>query len=108
MVFETLVNDVNELSYRFIKTSTSAIIDIGEVTKQRIYFNIKTKVIKKRSDKNGCKVYSSRNEYINCIEKAVRSNLVNLLGCVPPWMEKQGDGQVCVKDIEFKNEGKGA
>ena len=95
-------------SYRLVKTGLFGdIINVGNIKNfdpEEVLFDVKVMVVKKRSDKTKCKEYSQEESYINCVEKAVRKELVDLLGCLPPWMTKIDNEDICDEEIVLDDE----
>ena len=90
------------LSYRQSSTGIS-----GDIMSNKIgetYFLVKTKILKKRPEKHSCKQYQAPNGYKKCVENIARRKLVNLSGCIPPWMSQLGNEKLCYHKIEFSDE----
>ena len=66
-------------------------------------YKIQTTIVKKRHKKNSCTAYNTDNGYMQCVETAARQQLMELLGCIPPWITKLGREEICYHDIQFNN-----
>ena len=97
-----LVSDSNlQLTHRQNNIGISG--DIIRAHSEYNSFSISTTIIKKRPEKNSCKAYNTDDGYKQCVETAVRQQMVDLLGCIPPWMTKLGNENICYHDVQFND-----
>ena len=98
-----LISDPHlQLSYRQNTKGISG--DILSNSKGEIVFGIKMTIVKKRAEKQSCTQYDSPDGYTQCVEKQVRRKLIEILGCIPPWMPPIENEDICYDEVEFDDE----
>ena len=70
---------------------------------EEIFFKVKVTMSRRRADKSHCQNYERSDGYTQCLELAVRKKLIELLGCLPPWLPIFGNESVCNDDMKFKD-----
>ena len=99
---KVLISDPHlQLSYRQNKIGISG--DELESTKGYSFFEIKISILQLRRDKNVCRDYDTADGYKQCAEKSARKKLIDLLGCIPPWMSQLDNEPICYDAVEFKD-----
>ena len=65
------------------------------------FYHVQTIVHKKRKDKTDCFDYKRENDYARCVSEKLRRNLLNAVGCLPPWLPKPNKlkAKVCPSQI---------
>ena len=76
---------------------------MGSNRSSSLYYRLTVKHIKRVPSKSGCKNYGKSYEYIQCIDKNMKSNLMDMIGCIPPWLvTDQDNDKLCpnIMDID--------
>ena len=102
-----IVDPVFQPTYRQMRSQISgdvlAIVNYGKSSAEGIYFDVQSILLKKRSEKSSCKNYKNENDFTECLENVFREKLLNLIGCVPPWIPRYGNEKICVQDVIYKD-----
>ena len=90
-------------SYRIHTGSmTGELISVGTFIrpsfKEIVYPKIKISLSSKRSDKNDCQ---SHNKFAECADSQVKTRLISLLGCIPPWISNFKNVTYCNQDLVY-------
>ena len=67
-------------------------------------FSINIRIVKKREEKQVCQAYETPDGYTQCVEKFVRRKLIEMLGCIPPWLPQIENEDICYDEVKFSDE----
>ena len=80
-----------KLNHRMGKTNLQeGIFHIRNERAETFYYNLKLIEVQKQSSKFSCSNYEYLNEYKDCIQETLQRNLLDLIGCIPPWLMVRG------------------
>ena len=102
-------------SFRLVKSAMAwdpLTLGFGKYSGESSYYQIDITVTQKRQDLDACIVYSQPSEYEACTDDSLKNKMVELLGCVPPWIifnsseKDKAVDDICngVIDLEDRNE----
>ena len=102
-------------SFRLVKSAMAwdpLTLGFGKYSGESSYYQIDITVTQKRQDLDACIVYSQPSEYEACTDDSLKNKMVELLGCVPPWIifnsseKDKADDDICtgIIDLEGRNE----
>ena len=75
---------------------------MGSNRSSSLYYRLTIKQIKRVPEKSGCKNYEESYEYIKCIDTHMKRNLMDMIGCIPPWLVTDPDNdKICPNIMEM-------
>ena len=105
-----MIDPALQPNYRRVKQAfTGELFTIGNTRVNNfefedIIYKVKVSIKKKREEVSSCKNYENSDGYIDCIDLTMSNKMIDLLGCIPPWMSTLGEDKVCRDDLVFQDE----
>ena len=96
-------------SFRLVKSAMAwdpLTLGYGKFPGESSYYQIDITITEKRQDVGACEVYQKPSDYEKCVDNSIMDKMMELLGCVPPWITfnvKDKESIICKEAIDLSN-----
>ena len=96
----------NQPSFYLVKTALTTdpvTLGLGKYPGESSYYEIKLAVTEKRLDDGSCTVYDKPAGYAACIDANLQKEMLEYLGCIPPWVifNTEQEHNICKTKFEL-------